>query len=204
VSDWPQTGDSIRTSSGNERFHAQLDLGNWGIYPKAYIDAANLLVGTIVSGSNPDLIGYPLMYLYRHYLELMIKRLIELGRALDSNRDPCGYPGRHELNVLWRDARPLIEKYAYRLGESRADLDSVGAVVEEFARIDPTGEVFRYSETRFNKGKGTREKTLPAPLHLSLDQVAGVMKRLDGFFVGVESVMDELLQFQPDVNSESF
>lgn len=134
MTDRPQTEDSILASSGDERFHAQLDLGGLGIYPKAYFEAAEILVGAVASGSNPDVIGYPLMYLYRHYLELMMKRIIELGRALDSNCNPQDYPDRHSLDVLWEEARPLIKKYACRPGQSTDDFDALTPIVEEFAR----------------------------------------------------------------------
>ena len=203
MSDSPRKGDSILTSSGNERFHAQLDLGNWGIYGKAYLDAAELLIKAIASGSNPDVIGYPLMYLYRHYLELTIKVLIAKGRALDSNPDTSAYPDHHDLSALWNEARPLIERYAYKPRQSKEDIEAIGKRIDEFGQLDPTGEVFRYDVTRFDKRKGRREQTLPMPLHLSLDRVREVMESVNGFFVGVESVMDELLQYQADVNSES-
>lgn len=202
MNDWPQKGDSIRSSSGDERFHAQLDLGNWGFYPKAYLDAAKLVAEAIASGANPDVIGYPLMYLYRHYLELMLKELINLGRALNSSSDRSSYPDRHELDVLWKDARPLIEKYGYREGENKDDLEAVGLQVGEFASLDPDGETFRYPVTRFKKGR--REKTMPSPLHLSLDQVAKMMERVDNFLTGAESAMDDLLKYQADVDSEAF
>lgn len=208
--DWPQVGDSIFGAGKAERFHAQLDLGSWGIYPKAYFDAAELLVGAVASGSNPDVIGYPMMYLYRHYLELMIKKLIAMGRALESSADPSTHPDHHDLSALWHEARPLIEKHTYQVGQDRQDIEAVSQIIGEFARLDPTGEVFRYDVTRFDKSKGRREQTLAMPLHLSLDKVGETMKSVDGFLGGVEDVMDKLLQadvnseFQADVNSESY
>lgn len=194
--DWPRAGDSIFSIGNAERFHAKLDLGRWGIYPLAYLHAAEWLIGSIDSGSNPDLIVYPALYLYRHYLELMLKRLISLGRCLDS--DGSKGPEGHKLEGLWDVARELITKYAFRSNESRNDLTAVGVVIAEFASLDPYGETFRYPE--YKDGK----ETLEGHEHVCLDEIVRVMKRVDNFLVGVESVMDELLQHQVDVNSESF
>lgn len=202
TSEWPQPGDSVLASSGNEKLHAQCHVGNWGIYPQAYLDAAELLVKAVASGSNPDLVVYPLMYLYRHYVELSVKTLIALGRALDSNPDLSSHPDHHKLAELWKEARPLIEKYCYRADEGRTDLEAVSAVIGQFAEIDPEGEIFRFHVTTFNKKSKRREKTIPVPLHLSLDQVEKVMKRVSSFFGGAEDVMDELRHYQADLESE--
>ena len=144
------------------------------------------------------------MYLWRHYLELMLKQLVALGRRLDSNPDPRDYPDTHSLSDLWGEAHSLIGKHCYRAGENQQDLEAVAAIVSEFARLDPSGETFRYPVTRFEKRTGRREKTMPIPLFLGLDQVAQRMKCVANFLAGVEDVMDESLHYQADVNSESF
>ena len=189
--DWPRSRDSIFGIGNTERFHAKMDLGSWGVYPLAYLHAAEWLVGSIDSGANPDLIVFPALYLYRHYLELALKRLISMGCALDSTAPKC--LGSHKLQELWNEARPLIEKHT---GGPDEALEAVGTVVAEFAALDPFGEAFRYSE--YKDGK----ETLAGTEHVCLDEIVRVMKRVDNFLVGAESVMDELRQHQADLERE--
>jgi|SRR5215469_18535000 len=194
MSDWPQKGDSIRAVGKDERFHSKLDLGRWGFYPVAYLHAAEWLIGGIDSGASVDLIVYPALYLYRHYLELMLKHLISMGHALDSDRRAS--PEGHKLRDLWDEARPLIAKHAFRPGETQDEIEIVGGVIAEFVALDPFGESFRYS----NRKNG--DETLRGDDNICLDEVVRVMKRVDNFFVGVESVMDELRQHQNDLERE--
>lgn len=188
MSDGPQTGDSILAEGKDERFHAKLDLGRWDVYRTAYLYGAERVVGSIDTGANADLIAYPALYLYRHYLELMLKRLIALGCALESKR--CAKTNSHRLDEPWSEARQLIARHAFRAGESQRELEIAGGVIAEFSRLDPSGEAFRYSE--YKDGK----ETLTGDENVCLDEVVRVMKRIDNFFVGVECVLERQSQYQ--------
>src|SRR5665811_2493141 len=80
-------------SSGDQLFVSQEDWWNnaclnwchdgWTLYATGYREAADLLVRHIEQrGVDQDMLVYPVLFLYRQYLELEIKDLIRQGRRL--------------------------------------------------------------------------------------------------------------------------
>lgn len=95
------------------------------------------IIGT---ASDRDFLILPILYLFRHYLELRFKEIIVLGRIIlgEDYQRPWG----HELDKLWQDCRPVCEGV---LGKSFSEpLDEVGRCVQEVAWLDPNSQSFRY------------------------------------------------------------
>lgn len=76
---WPQKGDTLFASGIDWESEALIDQP-WNsilVYALGYKDAADLVVAGVQSRDiAPDLAVYPACFLYRHYLELMLKALI--------------------------------------------------------------------------------------------------------------------------------
>src|SRR5437762_1489081 len=54
--------------------------GQWHRYAEGYRDAAKWLYAKWCEDPiKPDYLGYPMVYLYRHYVELMLKELLQSG-----------------------------------------------------------------------------------------------------------------------------
>lgn len=92
--------------------------------------------------------------------------------------------------------RPLIENACPDV--DARDTQTVETCIKEFASLDPSGEAFRYSEDK--KGNPNFEKRT----QFSLTNMRDVMNRLSGFLQGSYNYMHELLQFQADVDSQSY
>lgn len=79
-------------------------------YTEGYRRAADILINHIDdTGRDQDFLVYPVLFLYRHHLELLIKQVIGLALAL--TEDPDQYPYKkdnHNLNTLWSHAQKLI------------------------------------------------------------------------------------------------
>ncbi len=164
-------------------------------YALGYKEAANSVVDSVKARNiAPDLAVYPVCFLYRHYIELMLKGLIRLGNQLLSRT--AEFPKHHSLRELWEACRPLLED-ACQEGD-QADTQTVEACIREFASLDPSGEAFRYGEDK-SGNPSFNERT-----QFSLTNMRDVMNRLSGFFEGSYDYMHELLQYQADVDSESF
>ena len=98
-----------------------------------YLKAANLLVKSIRKQQIGDFeIAYPVLFLYRHALEVLIKHFI--GREVN----------HHRLDALADD---LVSFVRDRHGEQVPSW--IVSRLREIARIDPTSQAFRYGEDHY-------------------------------------------------------
>ncbi len=108
---------------------------DWDTYADGYKEAADAIVEhAIANHGRIDWYVYPVMFLYRHYLELRVKEI--LGK--------CGRTVRrtHSLEVLWRELLPEISKR--RRGDQAHFTRYLGERFAEFHRIDQKSLIFRY------------------------------------------------------------
>jgi len=195
VSWWPRTGDTLFASGLDWEAEAQVGWSSDSLlaYAIGYKDAADLLVASVEARNiAADLAVYPICFLYRHHIELMLKGLIRLAYSLQSSA--LEYPKNHKIEELWRTYRPLLEEACP--DRNQADTDTVEKCIIEFASLDPSGEAFRYAEDK----KGA--STFPKITQFNLGNMREVMNRLSGFLTGSFDYMDELLQHQADMYSE--
>lgn len=119
---------------------------DWYHFVTGYKDAADVLVAHLeVAPRLAYKLGPPIVFLYRHHLELALKDLArQCGRLV--GRD-VALPVHHRLNDLWRLCIALLEE------ESPATIDTsevqqTTRLLDEFCRVDLTSETFRYPEDR--------------------------------------------------------
>ena len=198
MSNWPKVGDSILARGADWETEALLSASfDWFIsYAISYKTAADVVVESVEARrSPPDSVGYAVLFLYRHYIEIMLKGLINIGNMLQSRKG--GFPtGTHGIQNLWRQCRPLLEA-AYPAGE-KTDTDAVEKVLLEIHVLDPSSESFRFGE------KKDGNPTLPNGTQINLANLRDVMNRLDGFLSGSYDWVYELLQYQADIDSDSY
>ncbi len=137
--------------------------GQPDIYPYAegYRRAAIALMDSMPEHQqNADFLIWPLAFLWRHHIELMLKDIISKGRRLSG--EATGFPESHDLATLWRDARQHI----VRCGPNDApELTHLDAAIQEFQSVDPGATGFRYPFAIKQGGRG-----LPhAPDRINLD-----------------------------------
>ena len=193
---WPQHGDSLFASGLD--WEAEAKLGeSWHpllAYAMGYKEAADTVVEAVIAKKcPPDSVGYAVCFLYRHFIELMLKGLINLGTMLEERRED--YPRDHSIYALWTKCRPLLE-LAFPNGE-KVDTDAVENCIREMATLDPSGEAFRYAEDK--KGR----PTLRQPVQLDLANMRDVMDRMSGFLGGSYDALDELVQLQADIDADN-
>jgi hypothetical protein len=157
-----------------------------------YRQAANLLVERAAEERGArDFLLYPIIFSYRHFLELSLKSMLLLyGRQVDI------FPvwDDHDLGRLWRLFEAMIGRY-----ETDHDNDAFEAVktcVAEFAHIDPNSFAFRYPVDR--KGQ---------PVEIDMDridllQLRDVMEGIHGYFMGTDGYLDNLTANEPDYEGD--
>ena len=156
--------------------------GDWFLaYAMGYKMAADAAVDAVrAREATADLAGYAVLYLYRHYVEVMLKGLISQGQRLFGNG--AAYPNyptnTHDIEKLWKQCRPLLEKAFPE--DKKADTDAVEKCMGEFATLDPgdPGETFRYGEDKFGR------RTITKALYVDLENLRDVMEGISGFFEG--------------------
>ncbi|MEG0211144.1 hypothetical protein [Hafnia sp.] len=121
-------------------------------YTEGYRRAAEILIGHIdASGRDQDFLVYPVLFLYRHHLELIIKQVISLALKLAEEPDKYQYKkDDHNLNTLWSLAQKLLLDVDdnYRSSEFRI----VKEVVKALLKTDERATDFRYAQ----RNNGTR------------------------------------------------
>jgi HEPN domain-containing protein len=124
--------------------------GDWDAYAEAFkLGAETLLRHVFESRMHLDLLIFPVVFLYRQYVELRLKELIEVTRHLDTEDRQT-----HDLARLWRKVRPELEQL---FPGSIDHLDAAEQKISELAALDPRSFTFRYPQDR------TGNATLPSP-----------------------------------------
>ena len=130
--------------------HGGLISNKWEVYAMGYKIAAETLVDKVLSEqTNQDHLIYPIVFLYRHYIELRLKEIIEHGsKLLDLD---LKIPTHHEIMSLWtNDGAKQIVKELWP-EDSTDDLKLMEETFKEFARYDRVSSSFRYpNDTKGN------------------------------------------------------
>ncbi|EHA1079774.1 hypothetical protein I8Y06_000557 [Photobacterium damselae] len=109
------------------------------------IAAQSLLDKRLLEETSPDYMVYPICFNIRHGIELSIKQLIseliELYK-MKGKHHSFDYAGSHDLGIIWDKYSSLALGFDDRLDGMTTDL---GKLVDPWAKIDPTGQTFRYA-----------------------------------------------------------
>jgi hypothetical protein len=154
----------------------QLKREDWDRYAKGYRRAASLLLREI--GANPadvELLLFPLVQCYRHYLELRLKELVLTTSELKGRNAPI--PRTHDLSKLWKRVRPMLQGRPLKVDEH--ETWEVEGLLATAQALDPFATDWRYPQNRNGKPSGKGLKAVnPAGLSQLL---SGLGDYLDGF-----------------------
>lgn len=152
-------------------FHLHHALMSSPIYPPlpgAFKLAADMILDAHLAakGSHKDILLFPVLYLYRHGVELKLKDLLMLGirsrlfdeaaadKILDEDK---GIIGQHRLCALWNKARDMLARHY----QNDTQLKVAESMINELHQIDKDGQTLRYDRL-----KGTLELRRPKYRHL--------------------------------------
>ena len=164
----------------------------WALYAMGYREAADLLVQHLEEhGGLQDMLVYPILFLYRQYLELEIKDLIRQGRRLLDISG--GFPYNHDIAGLWSICRQLLSDIAP--DDSVEELRETDRLIGEFAAVDPSSMAFRYPEDK----KG--DASLPGIMHINLRNVRDVMSEIGDLLTGAGGLVAEYLAIKSEMEA---
>lgn len=179
---FPEKNDILFVKSDeNWRCNACLFPGRYMGFRCGFKKAANYLSELMIKGPNEiDYLVYPIVYLYRHYIELALKEITIMTKKLLGEKE--NFEKIHGLNSLWEEARMALETL-YKEEKYKEYLDGIESYINQFEEIDPTSQSFRYPFGK--KGDIILNKNLDINIKLLYDN----MKKMEGL---LESMLMEL------------
>ncbi len=209
----PQKGDLL--------LPAPTPLYAYGLEPAdacvhGYRLAARLVVDRIRErSSEQSFLFYPAVFLYRHTVELMLKRLI-LAFDDPSVRRVTGEEQRtddyfaalrrgqkaHSLKWLWEQVRPA----ATALGESVISMERVEGInfyIQQINEIDPGSANFRYTTEIENTRVKLTDAQKPG-VEADLIDFGEAMERLASYLDGIDSFVGAIIECDQEVRAEAY
>lgn len=135
---------------------------------------------------------YPIVFLYRHYVELMLKnvifafdepemRSITGAAELDRKKLVSGTDG-HSLKLLWEQLRPLVQ--ALGEGAGRPDtIEGINFYIEKLHEFDPKSFAGRYASEETKASLRAAQKDGGT---VDLPTFAEAMERLSNYLEGLD------------------
>ena len=165
-----------------------------------FASAADLIVDDWERGARDDSMAVPMMYLYRHAMELALKQSVrDVATRLRAAKDAeLG----HSLAALAGELQRLLARLNIQTLP-----DEVMATLDALHKSDATGEAFRYS---LHRESGGFAQTRPEQLRVDIVALRARLRESFGIIVyGLSGVLEahddyraELLSYAEDLSGE--
>ena len=194
--------ETLATGNWTDQKNKELIQDQWVMMAVSYKKAADLLVDgqakSLLIGAEQQYIACPIMFLYRHFLEISLKGLMVDLQTLGKQGNPLiavdhqilnkGLPG-HPLMQAWLPVRQLLvllstdqNQCAARSEEPSLTYNAIEARIREFDEIDEGSFSYRYPIDRKNN------PTLgPLPREGQIRKVRDVVETIEVYFGGFRS-----------------
>lgn len=150
-------------------------------YAIAYKAGADRLVEALAEDDywQFDLV-LPIVFLYRHYLELALKHLIQEGKkALGQPVD--NVPTGHNILRLWDQFKPILAQTQTALRQE--EQSAVETCIKELSDIDEKSEAFRYPVSKEGEPLLKNNVLLAGLRYIDLQHFAENMKKIESFLL---------------------
>ena len=171
---------------------------SWCIYADGFKRGAELLIEHVESTYEVNTVIFPVLFLYRQYIELSLKEAIGYGRYLE--KLPQTPPGGHDLKNLWGEAKAYVRKNISDV--CYAELDSIEKLILDIHTIDPTSEGSRYPVV---KKRGTSRRgpsfSYNSP-RINLDELSDSIKAVSEFLNKVNNCLSAAQDLQSEFQTD--
>jgi hypothetical protein len=180
--DKPFTNDDERTTFYKEKGYAYSGFEEQSFFGYAleYVSAADKLVQTVNDLPDREKYALPIVFLYRHFIELRLKSIL---REEYKKHKRSSVPKTHRIDELWGMVRKVLEPVLkqYKDNGMLAEVEAVEEFIKEFAAVDAMSESFRYPID--TKGQPTLKgnSLLQDVSYINLQHIADKMASLDAF-----------------------
>lgn len=195
IEDFPEKNDIIfRTDREYGELTACLGFANdeISIYAAGYLHAARLLTQSVcLTKRKMDTLIYPIVFLYRHYVELTLKNLIIRGECFTyvqlNSKVKEKALRNHDLNELWQCLKPIFYELWSEIENIQKIMEGVESYIGQITKIDKNSFSFRYSQT-----KDRKKRNLDGIQHINIPVFSEYMERLVMVLEGCDQHLDFL------------
>jgi len=187
---FPDKDDTLFSSEGEWWANVSLTYfhDGWMTYADGYKNAADTIVASINESKRVyDPLVFPVVFLYRHYLELILKGLIIKACKLFGEK--IDFKENHRIDDLWDSCCALIKRVSP--GDSEEELRNIGNLINEFVKVDPFATAFRYPTDK----KGNL--SLPDMTHINILNISNVVNRIASLLDAAWTMIEEYQSLIP-------
>lgn len=181
---------------------------------EGYREATRELLINLLEGENIDWLKidskiYPILFLFRHYIEVMLKDTIRYYNILTdkSLSDEVGYTQGHSLLSFWNELNPFLVSNLEKRNESiRQESQNTNKVVEsiisEIDTLDKGSFGFRYA---FKGAKKINEPVVYSMPSFTIDlhNLREVIIKMMNYFEGINEEVIHLLDEKQSTQNDS-
>ena len=172
-------------------------------YSSGYLIGAKLLSRmAIFTRCNIDQLIYPIIFMYRHYLEIILKDLIRQGLNIKGETPDqilTDVLNGHNLMKLWNKFKPFFEEVSGR-NESFSEVrKGVESYLNQINKVDPESMAFRYEKT-----KDRSRASLSGEINVNIVDFCNKMEKLTGLLEGVSCEFSEAESWASEMRSEQW
>jgi hypothetical protein len=209
--------DSLVSSDGDDWRNTAIIGGPWesdGSLAMGFFEIANIAVERWKAGRRNDAIVIPIIYNYRHGIELALKEEIRQAAACLRD-DGVADPGVQVKEVNnWVSATHSIEELVNRLTELIDQLDlgpgqqlpaETRDVLTKLHVLDQHGQAFRYSAVKTGpRGARALERVRPGQQRFDIVAVAEALHEAGTIVLyGVSGVLGDYSDYQADMRYDA-
>jgi len=203
----PPRRDDVLFRSDRELWPANacMTRGEEFAYREGYRRGAKQLVDYVCAEArDQDFLIYPIVYLYRHHVELILKRLILLTANLAEEEltEKCAKDlEQHRIDELWNDLRFLLKKakirQEYGVTLEPEDVSGANSYIKQLSELDPDSQRFRYAHLQ------NGASSLPDDLeHINIAVFGSHMESLRSYLDGIDSYFDHIREIRNEMEAE--
>lgn len=159
-----------------------------------YRMAAQIVVRNLPTVGNEAFLFYPVVFLYRHHVELLLKNLVisfdDPGIRQMTQADELSEKERnrlltaHSLQLLWDHLRPVVRALGNAVPAET--VEGVNHYIQKLSEIDPDSTKFRYA-TDLRRTKTRLKASQDEAGATDLRAFATAMERLSGYLLGLDA-----------------
>jgi len=174
-------------------------------YKAGYRRGAEILIDYVCqNGRDQDFLVYPIIFLYRHHLELMLKRVIRCVPYLIDARltnEQKQHLEKHRLDLLWKDLKKLLPAVCKAAGwEEELDarlIEGIDSYIRQLSKLDADSFSFRYSHSK--KGQPSLPRNLK---NINLRHFGDLMGRLANWLYGMDEAVSCMVESKAEMETE--
>ena len=184
---------------------SRVSMGPWTdsyVYIRGFKEAAQRLSKTCETILDRNTLVFPIVFNYRHYLELQLKLILNYLNSyvpLDKEGDSKNILESHNLHELWKEIKGLkgkLEQNDQRfVFDPKWDIKKVEQCIQDFHSVDARSFAFRYPTKR-----KTGEPSIPDLSHIN---IKNFLERMDEVAVILDDI-DNKIAIAIDYRNENF